>query len=156
EVARFAADKGEIDGAAFSPDGRLLAYGCQDSTILLREAATGKIVQRFRGNLRSARLAFSPDGRTLASAATAQAAEPGPGAICLWEVATGGSRGQSPVADGRAYSLTFSADGLTLALGSGDQRIYRWDLAAGRELAPLAGHLGAVTSLAFSLDGRSL
>jgi RNA polymerase sigma factor (sigma-70 family) len=155
EVTRFTEDQDGTDAAALSPDGRILAYGRQDGTILVRETATGKIVQRFRSALRSARLAFSPDGRTLASATTARA-EPEPGVVYLWELATGQARWQTSASDGRAYSLTFSPEGRMLALGSGDHLIHRWDLAAGRELTPFAGHFGAVTSLAFAPDGKLL
>jgi WD40 repeat protein len=156
EVSRFVEDPGQIVSVAFSPDGRLVAWGCMDGTVGLREAATGKVRHRLRSGAAVFALAFSPDGKTLASATTGLLSARRRGTACLWEVATGRARWQTPVPEGGAYALTFSPDGRTLASGGGDHRVHRWDLAAGRELPPLAGHLGQVTCLAFSPEGTLL
>ncbi len=52
----------------FSPDGRLLACGSEDSTIKLWNSVTGKLIATFTGHLSTVgTLAFSPDSSTLAS-----------------------------------------------------------------------------------------
>src|SRR5262249_10685089 len=156
EIARFTKDQDDIGSVAFSPDASLLAHGCEDGAIVLLDSA-GKVRQRFGSGPYSVRgLAFSPDGKTLASASTAQASESGPGTVSLWEVNTGQARWQARVSDGRIHCLTFSPDGWTLALGSGDHQVHRWDLSTGQERAPLTGHLGAVRCLAYSPDGSLL
>ena len=101
-------------------------------------------------------LLFSADGRTLAAATAGQPWSPGLGTICLWETATGKPRWQTPITEGSALTLAFSPDGRILAAGGDDHRIRRWNLALSRELAPLVGHLGPVTSLALSADGMLL
>jgi WD40 repeat protein len=54
---------------AFSPDGKLLAVGCEDHKVRMVLVATGETVATFRGhNADVAAVAFSPDGKTLASA----------------------------------------------------------------------------------------
>jgi hypothetical protein len=53
---------------ALSPDGRTLALGTSDGTILLWEVASGQVRRRFRGHLATVMaLDFAPDGKTLAS-----------------------------------------------------------------------------------------
>jgi WD40 repeat protein len=57
---------------------------------------------------------------------------------------------------GYMFSVAFSPDGRTLAMGEQLGGIYLWDLATGAEAGVLKGHTSAVLSLSFSPDGRSL
>lgn len=56
----------------------------------------------------------------------------------------------------QVWTLAFSPDGRTLATGCSDKTIRLWDVASGRLLRTLKGHLDAVWALAFAPDGHTL
>jgi WD40 repeat protein len=96
-------------------------------------------------------VAFSPDGKTLASASADTT-------VRLWNVASHQSMG--PPLTGHTdvvFSVAFSPDGRTLASASFDKTVRLWDVATRRPLGdPLTGHSGTVVSVAFSPDGKTL
>src|SRR2546421_21759 len=53
-------------------------------------------------------------------------------------------------------AVAYSPDRETLATGGADKLIRLWDAAGGKILATLEGHGDAISSLAFSRDGRLL
>ncbi|MEG4173138.1 WD40 domain-containing protein, partial [Microcoleus sp. S13_C3] len=94
-------------------------------------------------------VAFSPDGKTLASASRDHT-------IKLWHLET-----QKPIATLRGHSnsvlsVAFSPDGLTLASASTDNTIQLWHLESQKPIATLRGHSNSVLSVAFSPDGLTL
>ena len=94
-------------------------------------------------------VAFSPDGRRLASAG-------GDGTVRLWDPATGAELAALTGHDGPVAAVAFSPDGRRLASAGEDGTVRLWDPATGAELAALTGHDGPVAAVAFSPDGRRL
>ena len=94
-------------------------------------------------------VAFSPDGRRLASA------HPG-GKVRIWDAATGESLRELKGHTGWVRSVAFSPDGHYIASGSGDHTVRVWDAVTGAFLQQLNGHITGVETVAFSADGCHL
>ena len=94
-------------------------------------------------------VAFSPDGKTLATGSFDHTVQ-------LWDVATGRQIGEPLTSrNGPTESMAFSPDGKTLATGSGDGTVRLWDVAAGHQIGHTIGS-GPIPALAFSPDGKTL
>ncbi len=108
------------------------------------------LLHTLRGHADTIRsVAFSPDGRTLASGSS-------DGMIKLWDVLAGNvrttwSQNLSPVS-----CVTFSSDGMTLCAGRADGKVELWDIATEQPRVTLHGHLKPVVAAAFSADGQTL
>jgi WD40 repeat protein/beta-lactamase regulating signal transducer with metallopeptidase domain len=137
---------------AFSPDGKSLATVAGYEKVLLWDVASRKqLADIDAGERRAFRIAFSPDGTTLATGGIA-----GDGAVRLWDVATGELQQTLPGADdGGVLSLQFTPDGKALAVGASGA-VTLWNVAGdARELRKLTTR-GAVDSLAISPGGKLL
>jgi DNA-binding beta-propeller fold protein YncE len=113
-------------------------------------APTGGPITAGSSGAEGTAIAFSPDGKTLATAN-------GGGTASLWDLATG-SRVDGPFTTGpdQTDAVAFSPDGKTLATGGGDGLVRLWDLAIHGEIgAPLPGS-GTPFALAFSPDDKTL
>jgi WD40 repeat protein len=139
-----------VNSVVFSPDGKVLASGINDNSIILWDVGSGKQSTILKGHTNYvSSVAFSPDGKELASGSLDRT-------IILWDV-KGGK--QSTTLTGHIDAVTtvaFSLDGKLLASGSYDGNIILWDVGSGKQLTTLNGHTDAVRSVAFSPDGKLL
>jgi len=94
-------------------------------------------------------VAFSPDGKTLASAS-------GDNTIKLWNLQTQTALKTLTGHSRLVRSVAWSPDGKTLASASNDKTIKLWNLQTGKLIATLTRHSNEVSSVAFSPDGKIL
>jgi WD40 repeat protein len=163
---------GLVSEAVFSPDGTLLATAGDDNTARVWGAKDGRELLTLTGHeegppvggmfsgIRA--VAFSPDGKLLASAGV-------DGQARLWDVESGERVLALQVhPDGIGVTrLAFSPDGKRLAAASdahpvegnpegGRPLVKVWDLASGQELYTVAGLPNRTWALAFSPNGSKL
>jgi WD40 repeat protein/DNA-binding SARP family transcriptional activator len=144
-----------VYGVALSPDGKLLAAGLADGSVVLWDVSDPhgpKQLATGRGHTDTVfAVAFSPDGRELASAS-------GDKTVRLWHV---DGRQLTPantlVGHGKIVtSVAFSPDGKLVASGSYDNTVRLWNVATGAQVVAFTQHTNAVTAVAFSPVGHLL
>ncbi len=135
-----------FDGVAASPDLRFIAaVTAQQSRIIVWSTESGQFVlgTELGGHQNSTTVAFSPDGRTLATASVE--------GVKIWEVATLRERAYiRPMKGYPGGGLTFSPSGRWLAWIADRAKVLVYDVRTGEELKPFAGHDGPIKSLAFT------
>jgi len=142
----------------------MLASGCGGGAVKLWDVATGQELRTLSGLKSPVKsVAFSPDGRMLASAS-------GSGTINdaindtarLWDVATG--RGRPAVAPGGSGldgvdAVAFSPDGSVFVTADDyppDGSIKLWDAATGQYIRSVFAQAGVVIAVAFGGDGHTM
>jgi WD40 repeat protein len=142
-----------VSSVAWSWDGRQLASGSQDGTVIVWDLETGQPDRRLKehqSNVTS--VAWSEGGLQLASGSQ-------DGTVIVWDLET--SQPAPVTLEGHTGEVTSVVRGGTfwtpwVAAGSSDETVIAWDLESEKPAHTLEGHIGAVTSVAWSADGRWL
>jgi WD40 repeat protein len=157
--AQLASFKGDLEiyCLAYSPGGKLLAAGGTrkeitgqaENLVQLWDAASGRLAQRIAATASFSvnALAFSPDGRTLATASYDNL-------VRLWDPATGKERHPLREHEHAITAMALSPDGRLVVTGDALGVSYVWDTASGRKLRSLEGHIGPLQGLAFLPDSK--
>eukprot|EP00913_Durusdinium_trenchii_P008858 g8324.t1 len=164
-----------LTDVSISADGKRALVSTLANTCQLVDLQTGRKVKTFGKDIQQTVLchALSPDG-TMAVTGSQD------NTIRLWNVADGKLLHTFPKIAGPPTAIRFSGDGQRLFVGIGtigaqgggvavrfspkprtrgpmvDGRILVWDVTTKKELANLRGHLGTVSAMSVSKDGRHL
>jgi serine/threonine protein kinase/WD40 repeat protein len=139
-------------GTALSRDGQLTAVADWQGEIWLLQNPGGKILGHFEcGDIRCSALAFSPDGKFLASASRDQA-------ILICDVASRRRVRQLRGHHAKVTSLTYTVDGKTLFSGDTDGKLLVWDMSSETRHLQIPNRLGGfgLEPPQFSADGKLL
>jgi WD40 repeat protein len=135
--------------AVFSPDGKTVAAGTNDTFVWVWDLATGQLRQKLPARAVTPVLTFRPDGKTLASGHWDRA-------VRLWDPATGALKATLTGHSDEVWALAFSPDGQWLASGGRDRTVRVWHVPSGACVRILTGHSDTVWSVAFAPDGQTL
>ncbi len=132
-----------------SPDGKLLAATSDkhDLMLLNREDHSTRSLAGHKAY--TSAVAFSPDGKTLASGSNDRT-------LRLWDVATAKERHVCSGHDDQVSAVAFSPDSKTVVSASWDGTLRVWDGGTGKERHHLKGHRYEIHTVAFAPDGKSL
>lgn len=141
---------GTVHSVSWSLDGKVLATGSEDTTIILWNAGTGaKTFALTEHQDAVLSVAFSPTDPALVSGSADRT-------VRLWNAQAGRSLHTFSGHSADVTSVTWSPDGKLVVSGSWDGSVLLFDLRTGSLLRTLAQHSTAVSSLAWSPDGTML
>lgn len=140
----------DVNAAAFSPDGSLLAVGTLKGGYFVWDVASGKMVHQGAGDgVVVQHLCLSRDNRQLALTNL----ETGNRVI---DLASGKTVGPFHSEIGSAWGVSFSEDGKWLATAEDDTVVHLWSTADGKPARQFDDSLLAPFAVRFSRDGKTL
>jgi WD40 repeat protein len=139
-----------FDLVVFSPDRRRVAVDGPHKEVSLYDLHSGRKTIVLPGDKEDApsAITFSPDAKRLAVGSLY-------GSVSLYDIGNPSARKTFQHLN-RIRSVAFSPDGRAVAVADESPKVWVWDVATGRELAPFVTEEEALEQLSFLPDGKSL
>ncbi len=152
EPARVFKWKGSMLVLAWSPDGKYIATGDQDSTVHFWIDRTGEDLMMAGYPMKVRELAWDHSSRYLATG--------GGDTPCVWDVSGQGPAGTKPLQfelhKAKVTALAFQHSGSLLASASADGLLGTWQPGRHKKALGQAQHASGLTQLAWSPDDQRL
>jgi WD40 repeat protein len=140
--------EGLVGALDFSPDGKLLASGC-DTSIRFWDAGTGQEETKVKWPQAFKAVSLSPSGKLLATAG-------GINLVRIWDADSGKKLRTLIGHTAETLAVAFAPDGKEVASGAADGTVRLWDPLTGEERKQWTAHTGSVTCVAYTRDGKTL
>jgi WD40 repeat protein len=142
---------------AVRPDGKSLALGAADGTVLVWDLPRGRERLRLRAHDRAVMgLAWGPTGGRGGVTPPLLATAGWDGTVKVWDAQAGRLLHTLTGHGAQVQAVAFHPDGGQLASAGWDETVKVWDARTGKLLRNLTGHRSAVYGVAYSPDGRLL
>jgi len=137
---------GQIEGVAFSHNGKFLASADNSGVVVIRSMSDFNVVATLRGS-NFTEVAWTSDDATLVAGGFDSL-------LYVWKWQTE-SKPITFRCSGQVEAVAISKNGIVYAAG-GDKTIQRWTLSSRKELLPLKGHTDDVYTIKVSPNGKYL
>ena len=151
QSAQTLAEAGPINATTFSPDGKRVLTGSRDGKARVWDLATGQVLMALEHGSVVYSVAYSPDGRTIATGG-----DQDDGEARLWDTESGALLKKFAAHAEPVLSVAFSRDGRQLLTASYDKTARLWDIESGAQLREFRGHSWWVWSAHFSPDNTQV
>jgi WD40 repeat protein len=153
---------GAVISASYAPDGKSIAGGGRDGTVLIWDVQTGKQLLRIGPSaagaaaadeapdgLTSLTVAYSPDTKRLATTGSGKT-------VVVRDAATGKELLTLEGHESTVAAVAFAPDGKTLFSMDVTTAVRAWDAVAGKEKFAIPGRKTRVVAFALAPDGRTV
>jgi uncharacterized protein with WD repeat len=139
-----------VESVCWSSDGKYLASGSADNTIIIWDAKSGQKLKTLEGHIFDVKsVSWSPSGKYLASGSLDKT-------IRLWDLFEDKKYSKWKNMPTNVYSSELSPDGKYLARSSLNNYVIIKDAKSGEILKTLEGHFSIVSSVSWSPNGKYL
>ncbi|WP_044188257.1 TIR domain-containing protein, partial [Hyalangium minutum] len=139
---------GFVAACGWSPDGKRVVSGADDSTVKVWDAGSGECLLTLSGHAGFVTACgWSPDGKRVVSGASDRT-------VKVWDAGSGQCLLTLSGHAGFVNACEWSPDGKRVVSGADDSTVKVWDAGSGECLLTLSGHAGFVTACGWSPDGK--